>query len=268
MNRVGSRSTSIAAAAVFLARSTSAFALNPARDVRQYAHKAWKISDGVFKGVIFNVAQTPDGYLWIGTDSGLVRFDGVRSLPWQPPTGTRLPSSDVRRVYAARDGRLWIGTVRRVASWKDGTLTRYPELDGQAIEALFEDRQGTIWIGSATLSVGRLCSVQRARTECYGADLLLGYASSYTVQTTPFSPHLSYSQFGSYIQDDWRLTPSVTANVGLRWAYCGRPVERDDRIASFDLATGQQVFPGQHGYPGSLVGPDYADGGRQDHVGQ
>ena len=85
------------------------------------------------------------------------------------------------------------------------------------------------------------------------ADLLLGYPSSYSVQTTPFSPHLSYTQFGSYIQDDWRLTPSVTANFGLRWEYFGRPVERDDRIASFDLATGQQVFPGQDGYPRSLV---------------
>jgi hypothetical protein len=91
------------------------------------------------------------------------------------------------------------------------------------------------------------------------ADLLLGYPSSYTVQTTPFSPRLSYTQFGAYVQDDWRLTPSVTANVGLRWEYFGRPVERDDRIASFDLATGQQVFPGQNGYPRSLVEADYND---------
>ena len=62
---------------------------------------------------------------------------------------------------------------------------------------------------------------------------------------------------GYYIQDDWKLTHSLTANVGLRWEYFGRPVERDDRIASFDLATGQQVFPGQNGYPRSLVDPYY-----------
>ena len=89
------------------------------------------------------------------------------------------------------------------------------------------------------------------------ADLLLGYPSTYTLQTTPFSPHLSYRQFGAYVQDDWRLSPSVTANLGLRWEYFGRPVERDDRIASFDRATGQQVFPGQDGYPRSLVDADY-----------
>ena len=89
------------------------------------------------------------------------------------------------------------------------------------------------------------------------ADLLLGYPSSYTVQITPFSPHLSYTHMGYYIQDDWKLTRSLTANVGLRWEYFGRPVERDNRIASFDLATGEQVFPGQNGYPRSLVDPYY-----------
>jgi hypothetical protein len=91
------------------------------------------------------------------------------------------------------------------------------------------------------------------------ADLLLGYPSSYTVQTTPFSPHLSYTAMGYYIQDDWRMTDSLTANVGLRWEYFGRPVERDDRMASFDLASGQQVFPEQNGYPRSLVDPYYKD---------
>jgi hypothetical protein len=75
------------------------------------------------------------------------------------------------------------------------------------------------------------------------ADLLLGYPSSYTVQTAPFSPHLSYTDMGYYIQDDWKLTRSLTANVGLRWEYFGRPVERDNRIASFDLATGPAGVP-------------------------
>ena len=91
------------------------------------------------------------------------------------------------------------------------------------------------------------------------ADLLLGYPSSYTVQIAPFSPHLSYPQMGYYLQDDWKLTRSLTANVGMRWEYFGRPVERDNRIGSFDLATGQQVFPGQSGYPRSLVEPDYSN---------
>jgi outer membrane receptor protein involved in Fe transport len=60
-----------------------------------------------------------------------------------------------------------------------------------------------------------------------------------------------------YVQDDWKLSPSLTANIGVRWEYFGRPVERDNRIANFNLATGQLVFPGQNGYPRSLVNPYY-----------
>jgi Carboxypeptidase regulatory-like domain/TonB dependent receptor len=89
------------------------------------------------------------------------------------------------------------------------------------------------------------------------ADLLLGYASTYNVQIAPFSPHLSYTEIGYYVQDDWKLTHRLTANLGLRWEYFGRPVEQHNQIASFDLATGQQVFPGQTGYPRSLVNPYY-----------
>jgi len=89
------------------------------------------------------------------------------------------------------------------------------------------------------------------------ADLLLGYPWSYSVQIAPFTPHFSYTNMGYYVQDDWKVTPSITANIGLRWEYFGRPVERDNRIANFDLATGQQVFPGQNGYPRSLVDPYY-----------
>jgi hypothetical protein len=55
--------------------------------------------------------------------------------------------------------------------WKDGRLTRYPELDGQMIVALLEDREGTLWAGSlARRSVGRLCAVQSGKTECHGED--------------------------------------------------------------------------------------------------
>src|SRR5215471_13999515 len=100
-----------------------AFALNPALEVNQYAHTSWKIRDGFTKGRIGSMAQTPDGYLWLGTDFSLLRFDGVKNVPWQPPPDQHLPSN----VTAARDGALWIGTDKGLASWKDGRLTEYPE---------------------------------------------------------------------------------------------------------------------------------------------
>ena len=146
------------------------FAQNPSLDVSQYAHASWKNSEGFSEGIIRAIAQTPDGYLWLGTEFGLRRFDGVRAVAWEPPAGQQLPSSDIRSLQAARDGRLWIGTFRGLASWKDGKLSHYPELDGQVIEALLEDREGTIWVAGWAPSVGRLCRIQGGNIQCYGED--------------------------------------------------------------------------------------------------
>ena len=164
------RRNAVVALGILLACLPCAFALDPSLDVNQYAHKAWKVGEGFSKGFIRSIAQTADGYLWLGTEFGLLRFDGVRAVPWEPPAGQHLPSSDIRSLQGARDGRLWIGTYGGLASWKDGKLTRYPELDGQIIEALLEDRGGTIWVAGWSLPAGRLCRIQSGNTQCYGED--------------------------------------------------------------------------------------------------
>ena len=158
------------AACMLLVCRADGFALNPSLDVSQYAHASWKISEGFTEGIIRSIAQTADGYLWLGTEFGLRRFDGVRAVPWEPPPGQHLPSSDIRSLQGARDGRLWIGTFNGLASWKDRALTHYPELDGQTIEALLEDREGTIWVAGWAPSTGRLCRVQNGNIQCYGED--------------------------------------------------------------------------------------------------
>ena len=127
------RRKSILLLAILLACWLDVFALDPSLDVNQYAHTSWKVSEGFCKGVTRAIAQTLDGYLWVGTDFGLLRFDGLRAVPWHPPAGERLPSDDIRSLLVARDGRLWIGTFSGLASWNNGKLTQYPELDGQGI---------------------------------------------------------------------------------------------------------------------------------------
>jgi signal transduction histidine kinase/ligand-binding sensor domain-containing protein len=161
---------------MLLAGYPFAFALNPALDVSQYAHTSWKVRDGFRTGAISSIAQTPDGYLWLGTEFGLLRFDGVRAVPWQPPPGQHLPSSRVFSLLAARDGTLWIGTAKGLASWKGGMLTQYPVLAGQAIRApILEDHEGTVWVGGlASSPPGKLCTIQKGSVQCYGENGALG----------------------------------------------------------------------------------------------
>ena len=84
---------------ILLACCTCASAVNPSLDTNQYAHNAWTIRDGFFKSVIYTIAQTPDGYLWLGTEFGLFRFDGVRSVPWQPPVGDHRASNATFSIH-------------------------------------------------------------------------------------------------------------------------------------------------------------------------
>jgi ligand-binding sensor domain-containing protein len=160
---------------IVLALGTSALALDPSLEISQYAHTSWKVRDGFVKGAITSIAQTPDGYLWLGTAFGLVRFDGVRTAPWQFPAGQQLPSTLITWLLVAKDGTLWIGTRKGLASWKDGKLATYRELTGQYISRLLEDREGTIWVGGMdTPHPGRLCAIRAGRIQCRGEDGDLG----------------------------------------------------------------------------------------------
>src|SRR5215469_1623113 len=100
------RAQSFVALVSLVAWCACALALDPTLDISQYSHTSWKVRDGFTKGRIQSIAQTPDGYLWFGTEFGLVRFDGVRTAPFQPPPGQDLPSKFVGGLLASRDGTL------------------------------------------------------------------------------------------------------------------------------------------------------------------
>ena len=174
MERARKDRRAVIALAILLAFCPCAFPLDPSLDINQYAHTSWKISEGFTKGRTFSIAQTSDGYLWLGTEFGLLRFDGVQATPWQPPSGEHLPSSFISKLLVARDGTLWIGTHKGLASWKAGKLTQYPEVPRQRIDTLLEDREGTVWAGVEVLPYWKLCAIRDGKVQCYGEMASIG----------------------------------------------------------------------------------------------
>ena len=152
-------------AAGMLLMSPRASALNPSLEVKQYSHTAWTHDEG-FMGETRSIVQTSDGYLLLGTEFGLVRFDGVRFTPWLPPMGRRLASSNITALFVTRDGALWIGTTEGLASFRDGRLTDYPKIAREPVFALLEDHEGALWVGLH----GRLCAIRSGNMECSAPD--------------------------------------------------------------------------------------------------
>ena len=153
-------------------------ALDPSPDINHYTHVTWTFRNGVLNGAVYSIAQTPDGYLWLGTQSGVVRFDGVRAVPLALPPGQQLPSTAVGALLSARDGTLWIGTLDGLVSWNKGRLTEYPALAHQTVMALLEGRDGTVWAGGFGSPTGKLCAIRGQNAKCYGDDGILGVSAA------------------------------------------------------------------------------------------
>ena len=118
-----------------------------------YTITTWNENDGLPAGRIRSIAQDPDGYLWLATDAGLVRFDGVRFDTWSALGETRLPVGAVTALISARDRSLWLGVSGRMplGRIKDGKLTLHGERDGfngSYTLSLLEDHDGAIWAGT------------------------------------------------------------------------------------------------------------------------
>ncbi len=137
---------------LLIAASTSrwASAQTPAQGGQQIIHEFWSFRDGAPQ-VVESLAQTTDGYLWLGTESGLYRFDGVRFERFQSPFGEQLPATDIACLFAPRTGGLWIGyRIGDPFSFlKSGKLTNFKfSTTTGTVQGFAEDRRGIVWAGS------------------------------------------------------------------------------------------------------------------------
>ncbi len=135
-----------------LLASFPARALDPAKAITQYRHEVWRARDGLPQSSAEALVQSRDGYLWIGTQEGLARFDGARFVVFDRASTPELRHNRVLALLEDRGGRLWVGTegggLSVLQEGRFRTYGRAEGLDGEIVKALAEDADGTLWIGT------------------------------------------------------------------------------------------------------------------------
>jgi ligand-binding sensor domain-containing protein/signal transduction histidine kinase len=118
----------------------------------EYTHRIWQTQDGLPQNAIQALAQTADGYLWIGTESGLARFDGSRFTIFDRSNTAQFRDDNILSLCAARDGSLWIGSGGgALLHYRNGSFQAFDATGGMAngfVRAIYEDRRGTMWAGT------------------------------------------------------------------------------------------------------------------------
>lgn len=133
--------------------SAPALSLDRNKNIDQLHYTFWSQKDGA-PSEITALAQTSDGFLWIGSDVGLFRFDGVSFEEYKPPPGVDLPSHSINSLLATPDGGLWIAfSPTGLGLFKNGSLTVFTgknELPDSPIHCFARDHDGRIWAGTET----------------------------------------------------------------------------------------------------------------------
>jgi signal transduction histidine kinase/ligand-binding sensor domain-containing protein/ActR/RegA family two-component response regulator len=150
------------AVALLLALPRPAAALNPRILIAQYAFDQWRTGDGLPQATVGAIAQTADGYIWLSTEEGVVRFDGVRFTVFDT-TNSALTDNFITNLRTGRDGSLWIRTGETLYHYVAGVMRPVcsDRSTGIGFTPILEDRSGAIW----SRSVGGV-SVYMASGEC------------------------------------------------------------------------------------------------------
>jgi ligand-binding sensor domain-containing protein/signal transduction histidine kinase len=136
---------------LFLTMALAARGANVATD-QEYSRRVWQSDDGLPQNRVQALSQTGDGYLWIGTSGGLVRFDGIRFVVFDRSTTPALGDDSILTLCAARDGGLWIGTEGGgLVYMKAGVFRSFGTAQGLTnpfVRAIAEGRSGELWVGT------------------------------------------------------------------------------------------------------------------------
>ena len=124
-------------------------ALEPSTPLASLGRQVWVMENGLPQNTVQALLQTRDGFVWLGTEVGLVRFDGNGFQLFDRNSTPALPGNDVRCLLETKDGALWIGTSEGLARWMDGSLTAFTTKDGLpggAVHSIAETSGGVVWV--------------------------------------------------------------------------------------------------------------------------
>jgi len=127
---------------VLLVTASAAFALEPNTPLANYGRQGWATENGLPQNTVQALAQTQDGFLWLGTEVGLVRFDGNGFAVFDQHSRPALPGADVQCLLATKGGSLWVGTSDGLVRMRDGAVTTFTAttgLPGNDVRSLAED---------------------------------------------------------------------------------------------------------------------------------
>ena len=139
---------SVALATLAMFASLPASALDSSRRLTQYLQRIWQTRQGLPQSSIFAIHQTRDGYLWLGTGNGLVRFDGVRFTSPDDLDGLALPKMSVRQLAEDSRGGLWVASDEGLLRIERGTVARFSKRDGLSsddVRCVFPGQHGEVW---------------------------------------------------------------------------------------------------------------------------
>jgi PAS domain S-box-containing protein len=127
----------------------SAWALDPSKALTQYVHDAWTLRDGLPGDAVYDILQSPEGYLWLRTSAGLARFDGIRFSSLAVGVAGA-PGGPVRAVGRGADGSVLVRTATETLRYEGGRFSRLlpPSTLEGAVRAIFQSRSGRVWVGA------------------------------------------------------------------------------------------------------------------------
>src|SRR5215469_15644920 len=129
-----------------------AWARGASQRISEYVHNSWRTEDGLPQNSVMAILQTRDGYLWLGTQEGLVRFNGMSFTVLNKSNTPAFKLNDIRALVQDGEGNLWIGSLGGgLIQYRDGIARTYLHEDGLAdntVPAIIEDKKGGLWIGT------------------------------------------------------------------------------------------------------------------------